>query len=247
MGHFEGKVVVITGATNGIGTAIAFQYARLQAVVFLADIDEEKGEELVKSIGDIEGKAQFITTDVSNPQSIESLFEIVGSYHKEVNILINNAGISELRSLFEMSVETWDQIINTNLRGVFLCSREAAKRMPEGSAIVNIASTRAMMSEPNSEAYAASKGGIVALTHAMAASLASRRIQVNCISPGWIEVNDYSALREIDHVQHFSQRVGKPDDVARACVFLSDPANNFISGENLIIDGGMSRRMKYEQ
>jgi len=247
MGHFEGKVVVITGAANGIGKSITLQFSSLGAIVFFADIDVKKGEELEKIILDSGREAHFIATDVSVPKSIELFFEIIDSYHKHIDILINNAGISEWKSPFEMSLENWDLIINTNLRSVFLFSREAALRMPEGSAIVNIASTRAMMSEPNSEAYAASKGGIVALTHAMAASLATKRIQVNCISPGWIEVEDYTALREIDHTQHFSQRVGTPDDVARACVFLSDPVNNFISGENLIIDGGMSRRMKFEQ
>ena len=247
MGHLKGKVVVVTGAANGIGRSIALQFSSLGAIVFLADIDEKRGEELEKSIREGGGEAYYIATDVSIPVSIESLFEIIDSYHKPVNILINNAGISEWKSPFELSLENWDRIINTNLRSVFLCSREAAARMPEGSAIVNIASTRAMMSEPNSEAYAASKGGIVALTHAMAASLATKRIQVNCISPGWIEVEDYAGLRKIDHTQHFSQRVGIPEDIARACIFLSDPANNFISGENLVIDGGMTRRMKYEE
>ncbi len=247
MNQLSGKVVVVTGAANGIGRSIALQFSSLGAIVFLADIDEKRGEELEKSIREGGGEAYYIATDVSIPVSIESLFEIIDSYHKPVNILINNAGISEWKSPFELSLENWDRIINTNLRSVFLCSREAAARMPEGSAIVNIASTRAMMSEPNSEAYAASKGGIVALTHAMAASLATKRIQVNCISPGWIEAKDYSSLRKVDHTQHFSQRVGMPEDIARACIFLSDPANNFISGENMVIDGGMTRRMKYEE
>lgn len=247
MSRFKGKVVVVTGAANGIGRAISLQYSCLGATVYIADLDERKGEELEKQIRDSGGEAYFIATDVSSPKSIEMLFDIIDSHRRPVNILINNAGISEWKSPFELSLDNWDRIINTNLRSVFLCSREAALRMPEGSAIVNIASTRALMSEPNSEAYAASKGGIVALTHAMAATLATKKIQVNCISPGWIEVEDYSSLREIDHTQHFSQRVGIPDDVARACIFLSDPANNFISGENLVIDGGMTRRMKYEE
>ena len=115
-----------------------------------------------------------------------------------------------------------------------------------GGVIINIASTRALMSEPDSEAYAASKGGIVALTHALAASLAPDRIRVNCISPGWIETGDYSQLREEDHHQHLSGRVGRPDDIARACLFLSSSENDFINGENIVIDGGMTRRMIYE-
>ena len=102
------------------------------------------------------------------------------------------------------------------------------------------------MSEPCSEAYAASKGGIVALTHALAASLAADKIQVNCISPGWIETGDYEALKEADHLQHFAGRVGKPDDIARACLFLTSGGNEFISGTNITIDGGMTRKMIYE-
>lgn len=244
---FSGKVVVVTGAAHGIGRSIALKFVSLGAIVVIADINVEKGEAFEKSITECGGNALFVPTDVSDPQSVEALFEIVNSYHRQIDVLVNNAGISEWKSPFELSLENWDRIINTNLRGVFLCSREAALRMPEGSAIVNIASTRAIMSEPNSEAYAASKGGIVALTHAMAASLAEKRIQVNCISPGWIEVDDYTSLRAVDHTQHFSKRVGNPDDVARACVFLADPANNFISGENLVIDGGMTRKMRYEE
>ncbi len=136
------------------------------------------------------------------------------------------------------------------LRGTFLCSREAAKIMrlqPRGGSIVNMASTRALMSEPNSEAYAASKGGIVALTHAMAVSLGPVRIRVNCVSPGWIETVDYKALRESDHTQHPAGSVGRPDDVVKACMYLSDPDNDFVTGTNLVIDGGMTRKMIYEE
>jgi NAD(P)-dependent dehydrogenase (short-subunit alcohol dehydrogenase family) len=102
------------------------------------------------------------------------------------------------------------------------------------------------MSEPNSEAYAASKGGILALTHALAASLSPDHIRVNCISPGWIETGDYSKLRNIDHKQHLAARVGKPEDIAKACLYLSAEGNDFITGTNIIIDGGMTRKMIYE-
>ena len=101
------------------------------------------------------------------------------------------------------------------------------------------------MSEPGSEAYAASKGAVVALTHAMASSLAPYAVRVNCISPGWIETGDYDALRTEDHRQHFSGRVGRPEDIANACLFLSSDGNEFINGENIIIDGGMTRKMIY--
>jgi NAD(P)-dependent dehydrogenase (short-subunit alcohol dehydrogenase family) len=102
------------------------------------------------------------------------------------------------------------------------------------------------MSEADTEAYAASKGGIVSLTHALAVSLSSHNIRVNCISPGWIETGDYSRLREVDHEQHLSNRVGVPQDIARACYFLADGKNDFINGHNMVIDGGMTKKMIYK-
>ena len=167
-----------------------------------------------------------------------------------IDILINNAGKGGFKSLYEIKIEEWDDVLNTNLRSVFLGSREAAKYMRhnnEGGSIVNIASTRAIMSEANSETYAASKGGIVAITHALAASLSNERIRVNAISPGWIETGDYSKLTKLDHEQHFSKRVGKPADIARACMYLTSAENDFVTGINLVVDGGMTRKMIYEE
>lgn len=117
----------------------------------------------------------------------------------------------------------------------------------KGGAIVSLASTRAEMSEPDTEAYAATKGGIVALTHALARSLGSDQITVNCISPGWIEMGDYAALRPIDHAQHLSGRVGVPEDIALACLYLTNPQNNFVTGINIMVDGGMTKKMIYEE
>ncbi|MNI76721.1 3-oxoacyl-[acyl-carrier-protein] reductase FabG [compost metagenome] len=120
------------------------------------------------------------------------------------------------------------------------------KENKQGGSIINIASTRALMSEPNSEAYAASKGGIVSLSHALAVSLGQDHIRVNCISPGWIETGDYEGLRSIDHEQHPAGRVGKPADIVKACLYLTDPENDFVTGTEMIIDGGMTRKMIYE-
>lgn len=173
--------------------------------------------------------------------------EIAGRWGR-VDVLINNAGLGVWQSPFELTLEQWDYVINSNLRGTFLCSREAARLMKErgGGSIVNIASTRALMSEANSEAYAASKGGILSLTHALAVSLGPERIRVNAVSPGWIETGDYAALRHEDHTQHPAQRVGRPEDIVKACLYLTDPDNDFVTGTNLVVDGGMTRRMIYE-
>jgi NAD(P)-dependent dehydrogenase (short-subunit alcohol dehydrogenase family) len=246
--NFKNKTVIITGAGKGIGRSIACAYAALDANVVLAEKDVRLAEETCQLIATEKGLANFIATDVSRPEEIVHLMEETESRWGGIDILINNAGVSEWTSPYELSIDDWDRIININLRGIFLCAREAAKvmRKKQRGSIVNISSTRALMSEPNSEAYAASKGGIVALTHALAASLAPDHIQVNCISPGWIETGEYNQLRTVDHKQHFSQRVGVPNDIARACLYLTDEGNHFVNGTNLIIDGGMTKKMIYE-
>lgn len=247
---FSNKTVIVTGAGNGIGKGVALLYGEKGANVLVADVDEKRGKQTVDLIQSKGGNALFVKTDVRFEEEIVRLIEIANLTFGRIDILINNAGISAFKSPFELSIDEWDNIINTNLRSVFLASREAAKYMrnnKEGGSIVNIASTRAIMSEPNSEAYAASKGGIVALTHALAASFSEDRITVNAISPGWIETGDYSKLRDIDHEQHLSKRVGRPEDIARACLYLTAKENNFVTGINLIVDGGMTRKMIYEE
>lgn len=246
---FSNKTVIITGAGNGIGKEIAFHYANKGANVVVADIDAA-GAQTAARIKENGGKALFVQTDVRSEADIVRLMDTANQKYGRIDILINNAGKSFTKSPYDLATEEWDDIINTNLRSVFLASREAAKYMrhnKEGGAIVNIASTRAIMSEPNTEAYAASKGGIVAITHALAASFSEDRITVNAISPGWIETGDYSKLRDIDHEQHLSKRVGKPDDIARACLYLTARENDFVTGINLIVDGGMTRKMIYEE
>ena len=247
---FLNKTVIITGAGNGIGKGIALLYAEKGANVVVADINATTGAQTVVEIKENGGEAIFVQTDVRLEADIVRLMDAAYQTYGHIDILINNAGKGIPKSPYELTTEEWDDVINTNLRSVFLGSREAAKYMrlnKEGGSIVNIASTRAIMSEPNSEAYAASKGGIVAITHALAASLSQDRITINAISPGWIETGDYTKLREIDHEQHLSRRVGKPDDIARACLYLTAKENNFVTGINLVIDGGMTKKMIYEE
>lgn len=247
---FSNKTVVVTGAGNGIGKGIALLYAEKGANVILADMDEKAATQTVKEIKELGSEALFILTDVRLETDIVRLMEVANQTYGCINILINNAGKSVFKSPYELSIEEWDDCLNTNLRSVFLGSREAAKYMrlnKEGGSIVNIASTRAIMSEPNSESYAATKGGIVAITHALAASFSEDRITVNAISPGWIETVDYSKLSKMDHEQHLSRRVGKPDDIARACLYLTAKENDFVTGINLVVDGGMTRKMIYEE
>lgn len=243
------RVVVITGAGNGIGRALSAAYAAAGDHVVIAELDTEAGARQEAAIRAAGGSALFVRTDVRREADIVRLIDTAAETFGTIDVLINNAGIGRWKPVYELTADEWDDVLGTNLRGAFLCAREAAKKMranASGGAIVQIASTRAVMSEPNSEAYAASKGGIVSLTHALAVSLGPDRIRVNCISPGWIETGRYESLRETDHAQHPAGRVGRPDDIVRACRFLTDPANDFVTGAHFVIDGGMTRKMIYE-
>lgn len=244
---FQNKTVIVTGAAQGIGRSVVTHFAKAGANVVIADFEHDVGVQLAAELQKEGYSAIFAETDVRSEESVTQLMEMAAARFGEIHILINNAGKGKWISPLELSLEDWDDIINTNLRSVFLCSREAAKRMNSGGAIINLASTRAVMSEPNSESYAATKGGILALTHALASSFSELNITVNSISPGWIETGDYDALRPSDHAQHFSNRVGKPDDIARACLYLANPENDFITGTDLTIDGGMTKKMIYEE
>ncbi|WP_100372554.1 SDR family NAD(P)-dependent oxidoreductase [Bacillus sp. FJAT-45037] len=243
------QVVIVTGAGNGIGKEVAKAYAKNKMTVVAADIDFESVQMLKSEVEKEQGgKIYPVRCDVKSEEQIVEMIRHVDYQFDRIDVLINNAGVSRFCSPYELSVNEWDEIMNTNVRSVFICTKEAAKIMKKngGGAVVNISSTRARMSEPHSEAYAASKGGILSLTHAFAASLQEDGIVVNAISPGWIHTGSREDLREVDHQQHFSKRVGKPDDIARACLFLTNPENSFITGENVTIDGGMTRKMIYE-
>ena len=216
------SVVVVTGAANGIGREIAKLYGELGANVILVDQDRKGGEEAAATLKDAGVNALFIEGDVGEEATALHVMDVIRGQFGHLDILINNAGVSAFVPLLEMTTEQWDRIIHSNLRSVFLFAREGSKLMEENGCIINIASTRAFQSEPDSEAYAATKGGIIALTHALSASLAEKRIRVNAVSPGWIETKEYEELREKDHEQHFSKRVATRAHIARLCLFLSD-------------------------
>ena len=238
--------VFITGGAEGIGKAIVEAFCLSGDQVTFCDINAIAGQETAKATGSI-----FHKVDVSDKDALESCIQRILSEWNDIDIIVNNVGISQFSSITETSVEDFDKILSINLRPVFITSRLLAIHRKEQSSpnpygrIINICSTRYLMSEPGSEGYAASKGGIYSLTHALALSLSEWNITVNSIAPGWIQTHDYDQLQPEDHSQHPSRRVGKPEDIARMCLFLCEENNDFINGENITIDGGMTKKMIY--
>ena len=250
------KVVAITGGAQGIGRGIAFAFAEAGYAVSLADPDADAGQEAVTKVRERGAKAIFAQTDVAKEADVQRWIDRTVDELGCPDVLVNNAGILRNGPFLDLPVEDFDRVIAVNLRGTFLAAQHTARRMVargRGGAIINIASTRAFMSEPGTEAYTASKGGIVALTHGMAISLGPHDIRVNAISPGWIETRDWQYTpqaetpvhSERDCLQHPVGRVGKPEDIAEACLFLAEHAG-FMTGQNITIDGGMTVKMIYE-
>ena len=243
MSSIKDKVLFVTGAASGIGRGILEHFASFGAKLVFCDMDNDKGVELAGKLG-----AKFYQIDVKDAQALRAAMQDVADTFGGIDILINNVGMFKHMPILDSTVDDFDEILATNLRPTFVCSQFFVQLRRNDKAhygrIINIASTRHQQSEPEFDAYAASKGGIVSLTHSLAISLADFNITVNAISPGWIDTG-YYPVSESDKQQHPSLRVGYPDDVARLCAFLCEEKNDFINGENIAIDGGMSKKMIY--
>jgi NAD(P)-dependent dehydrogenase (short-subunit alcohol dehydrogenase family) len=251
--RFEGKTCIVTGGAKGIGAAIAWRLGIEGCNVAVFDIDEEAGAYRVGELAKAGVRARFYRVDVSNE---EQVFKGIGNVYADfggINVLVNNAGIGFTgRSIEEQSMEEWRRIIDVNLTGPWLCSKHVVKYMKKaGGVIVNIASTRALQSEPNTEPYSASKGGLLALTHSLAISLAKYRIRVLAVSPGWIDTSEWQfpprkpSLTRLDHEWHPAGRVGRPEDVASLVAFLASDEAGWMTGVNVVVDGGVTSRMVY--
>lgn len=244
LSKLDGKRVFVTGGAHGIGAAIVKAFRAEGCKVAFCDINTKNGYDVAQKTG-----ARFYPADVRNIDALTKCFDDVLAYYGDIDILINNVGVGNFKPLSETTVEEFDDILHTNVRPVFLLSRKLAMHRKERAygRIINIASTRAAMSEVGTEGYSASKGAIVSLTHALMMSVAPLGITVNCISPGWIECYDQSSIRDIDRVFHPSLRVGEPNDIARTAVFLASPDNDFINGQNITVDGGVTHKMIYPE
>lgn len=240
------KVALVTGGARGIGRAIALRLASNGMHVVIADIDARAMKRTVSELGP---DATAIRADVSDEKAVSGMIAQVRGQLRRLDLLVNNAGITAPLSgpIEKLSLKSWNRVIATNLTGALICAKHAARMLRKsGGSIINIASTRALQSEPGTEPYTASKGGLVALTHALAMSL-SPQVRVNCISPGWIYDKREAAcrLRDEDHAQHPCGRVGRPEDIAALVEYLASDDAGFITGANFVVDGGMTRKMIY--
>src|SRR3954470_11202249 len=233
--EYSQKAALVTGGARGIGNATAKFLAEHGYRVAVCD---------VKPSGDLESAIAFIRCDVSREPSVRACIRRVVQRFGRLDALVNNAGIAspENGPVEKLAIAQWNRRIGTNLTSVFLMAKHAAPHLRRArGAMVNIASTRALQSEPQTEAYAAAKGGMVALTHALAISLGPQ-VRVNCISPGWIA---HQRVGPRDHAQHPVGRVGRDEDVAELIAFLLSQAAGFANGQNFVLDGGMTRKMIY--
>jgi NAD(P)-dependent dehydrogenase (short-subunit alcohol dehydrogenase family) len=252
MKDFTGKVGIVTGGAQGIGRAIAARLHAAGMTVVIADRDAEAADEWLADMGR-PARLHAVTADVSAEDDVRRAIAEAVRLGGRLDAVVNNAGFGIWKPVDALTLDEWNRVLAVNLTAMFLAAKHAAPHLrAAGGAIVNIASTRALQSEPNGEAYAASKGGVVALTHALAVSLGPA-VRVNCICPGWIEVRDrQKASRrqvpqhsEADRRQHPVGRVGTPEDIAALAAFLLSGEAGFITGQSFAADGGMTRRMIY--
>ena len=223
---FKDKVVIVTGGANGIGKCIADEFRAQGAIVYV--IDKQEGEHFVG--------------DIAKKEVLEAFAEEVLSKHKNVDMIINNA-LPLIKGIDECSYEEFQYALSVGLTTPFYLVKLFKKHLAEGASIINISSSRDRMSQPQTESYTAAKGGIAALTHALAISL-SGKARINSISPGWIDTS-YTVYNGPDATQQPAGRVGNPMDIANMVLYLCSDKAGFITGENICIDGGMTRQMIY--
>jgi len=243
--NFKGQVVMITGGARGIGKAIAESLARRGANLAIADISAEAAAETSDELASLGVRTTSVKLDVSRSAEVAKAFDDVGKEFGRLDILINNAGITRDALILRMKEEDWDSVIDVNLKGVFLCSKEAVKLMVKQKygRIVNIASVVAFMGNPGQANYSASKAGIIGLTKTTAREYASRSITVNAVAPGFISTAMTDALPENVRQEMLKSipigKFGSVDDVANAVVFLASPDAGYITGHVIHVNGGM--------
>ena len=245
MARSSRPVAIVTGAANGIGRAIAHRLLDLGWCLGLIDLPAGG---LQRAFAGSHRNMVAIEGDVADAAAIEGAVKATVKRFGRLDGVVSNAGIMQRLPIAKLTPDQWRRVLDVNLTATFLLARAAEKPLRKANgAIVTIVSTRALMSEPDTESYSASKGGLLALTHALSISLAPA-IRVNAISPGWIATGKFGKLRRRDHAQHPAGRVGRPQDIAEMAAFLLDrEKSGFVTGANFVIDGGMTRKMIYEE
>lgn len=252
MNRLDGKVIVITGVAAGIGRATANLFARQGAYVVGADIDEEGGKSITDDVQSFGGRMTFVKTDVSQESEIKALFEVTKDLGG-IDVLFNNAGIEVAKGLMDTSEADWHRNINVNLKSVFFCCKYAIQQMKEkGTGVIINNSSVAGLVGSFSPAYSAAKGGIIALTKALAVDFGPDNIRVNCICPGAIETpmlerviefqGDPSAVRDRRLKNYPLGRFGSPYEVAQTALFLASDDSSFVTGATIAVDGGFTAR-----
>jgi 3-oxoacyl-[acyl-carrier protein] reductase len=244
--HLDGQVAIVTGASRGIGRAVAIALAKVGAKVVINYAgNAEAAEEVRKTI--ISGGGQAITfqANVADNNAVDALVKAAIDTYGKIDILVNNAGITKDALLMRMKDEDWDAVINTNLKGIFYCTKAVSKVMMKqrSGKIINMTSVVGIMGNAGQANYAAAKAGVIGFTKSMAKELASRGINVNAIAPGFIATDMTNALSDQVKSDLAAKvplnRLGTPEDVAAAVVFLATDSAKYITGQTLNVDGGM--------
>ena len=246
MGRFEGKTAIVTGASRGIGREIALQLAHEGAKVAVNySGSKDKADEVVQQIKDAGGEAFAIQADVSNSDSVKKMVEMTIETFGSIDILVNNAGITRDNLLVRMKEDEWDDVININLKGVFLCTKGVSRQMMRQRAgkIVNVASIVGVSGNAGQANYVAAKAGVIGFTKTTAQELAARNINVNAVAPGFITTDMTDALDETMKNQMLANiplgKLGSPENVAKTVMFLLSDDAAYITGQTIHVDGGM--------
>jgi len=245
MKNIENKIVIITGAARGIGFSLAETFAEHKATVIILDINKDIVENAIRKLSDKGYQAFGYEADITNSIRITEVFKEIYKKFGKIDVLINNAGITKDGLIMKMKESDWDAVMNVNLKGTFICTQKVSRYMlkQRDGVILNIASVIGLMGNAGQANYAASKGGIIALTKSTAKEFSSRNIRVNAIAPGFIETEMTKKLPE-EVVKKYAeviplQRMGKPKDVANLCIFLASNMANYITGQTIQVDGGL--------
>jgi len=241
----KNKTAIVTGARRGIGKGIVLALAREGCNIVVSDINQGDCEKVVEEIEKIGVKGLAVQCDVSKKEEVDAMIEKTMKEFGRIDILVNNAGIFPFVSLVEMKESDWDKVLDINLKSVFLCSQAAVKEMKSGGKIVNISSIASFVGFEGLTHYCASKGGINAMIRALALELASKKINVNAVAPGAIDTPG-AASSEKQTKQTIAAipwaRMGVPEDIANAVVFLASEKADYITGQTIIVDGGWTLR-----